>query len=117
MRSHKTYVNELNSKLNQYDQTIVITFYVKYISLIPHAIYTVECTLDVCKARPFALFYYRCPFLQCRFCIRMLLSISFECLLSEYSHSLLVCYRRCRQLFSFNANVVFLLIQYIIHVL
>ena len=51
------------------DQPVLIPFYIKYITLIPHIIYRREIGLDVLQIRPLCFFHYLIPTLQCHFCI------------------------------------------------
>lgn len=63
MGPNKTDIYKLDSELYQNYQPEVITFYIKYITLISYTINAVECLPDISKTRPLTLLDYHRPLL------------------------------------------------------
>ncbi len=64
MCTNETDIDRSRSKLYEYNQTIIIAFYVKDVSLITYGINTIKSVLHICEACPFRLLRFLVPFFQ-----------------------------------------------------
>lgn len=65
MSTNKTNINEFDGKLYYSNNTISITFHIKYIMLITNVVNTIKCSFNIGKRIPFTFPNDRSPFLQC----------------------------------------------------
>ena len=70
MGADKPDIYPFDCKFYDYDKTMMIAAYVKYIMLIANIIGTVETLFYICKTLPFCLLYNLQPILQSSLCIR-----------------------------------------------
>jgi hypothetical protein len=62
--AYEANIHKLDGELNYNDQTVIIAFDIKYITLIANAIYIIVGFLYICEARPAAFFDSRNPILK-----------------------------------------------------
>ena len=63
MSSYKTNIYKLNGKLDNYNNSICIPFYIEYIMLIANIVNTIKSWLNISKIIPLAFLDNRNPFL------------------------------------------------------
>ncbi len=63
MRSDKANINPFYSKFNNYDETMLVAFDVKYIVLVPNVVNAVETSFDIGKVFPISILNNLDPFL------------------------------------------------------
>ena len=63
MSSYKTNIYKLNGKLDNYNNSICILFYIEYIMLIANIVNTIKSWLNISKIIPLAFLDNRNPFL------------------------------------------------------
>ena len=87
MRTNKTYIHILRSKLYNYYEPIVIMLDIEYIVLLSYVVNTSKGLLHVLKASPMCSFCLINPFDECRLCLRVfLIVLSYSCF-GDYSHT------------------------------
>lgn len=88
INSYKSDIDKLRPKLDNNDQSVIVTLDIKYISLIANIINRVKCLLYVRQRPPPGFLDLSNSILDSCPCLRMGVSILFKWLFSEYPHSL-----------------------------
>jgi hypothetical protein len=86
VRADKPDIHEVDGKLDDDDDAMVVAHDIEHIALISHRIHRIERQPDVGEVPPPAVPYHILPFLQRRFRFRMLPDILAQSLFREYSH-------------------------------
>lgn len=86
MGADKPYIHELDGKLDNHHQAMIVSLDVEHIVLVAHIVHTVERSLHIGKASPLTSLDDCHPFLQGSACVRMPLYVLLQGLFRKYPH-------------------------------